>query len=67
MWTVFSTGEECTNKTNMLDTGSQCDVQKWLVAEGLLEPEECLGFVLNSASWLTLPKICPLAFLTRVT
>lgn len=68
MWTVFSTGEEGPNKTNMLDTGRQCSAwEKWLVAEGLLEGEECLGFVLNSALRLAFPKICLLAFLTPVT
>lgn len=57
MGTVCSTGEECTNEANMFDAGSQCGVwEKRLVVEGLLEPEECLGFVLNSASRLALPK-----------
>lgn len=56
------------NKTNMLDAGSQRGVwEKWLLAEGLLEPEECLGFALNSASRLALSKIHLLAFLTHVT
>jgi len=59
--TEFGAGEERATKANLLAAGSQRRVQeKRLLAEGFLEPEECLGFV------LALPKICPFAFLTHV-
>lgn len=68
MRTMFSTGEERTNGTSALGAGSQSSVwDKWLVAEGVPEPEECLGFALSRAASLALPEIPPLAFLTRVT
>lgn len=65
---MLSTGEEHTNGTSALGTGSQSGVwDRWPVAEGLPEPEECLGFALSRAAPLALPKIPPVAFLTRVT
>lgn len=64
---MFSTGGRVYGQGKYVGCWQPCGVrEKWLVAEGLLEPEECFGFALNSASRLALPKICPLAFLTHM-